>query len=320
MGVTNLHLYYLATKILVIHDWYNGGWSDPAYQTELRNMDFPQLQGYLYGAPIPRELPTITRTVLVAWRTALRYTHWDKRLTRNTPLWHSTWLYEVSSLLGFRKWDLIGVTLLGDIWTGDHIRTFPDLQQRHALSGSQFYKYLQVRHALTTHVPTGTSLPEFSPLEAQVMTGNLGRGGVSRIYRSLVNNGSPTLNALRTSWEGWLGPLEDEDWRDALMAPKTLTTSSKLHLIQLYFLHTAYLTPVRLHRAGLRPSPNCVRCGHAPTDFYHVAWGCPALAQFWPGIESELTQTLGCTFHMTLYACSWGCLRDWTGPERIKSF
>lgn len=57
MGVTNLHLYYLATRLLVVHDWYTGGWSDPAYQTELRYMDFPQLHAYLYGAPIPQALP-----------------------------------------------------------------------------------------------------------------------------------------------------------------------------------------------------------------------------------------------------------------------
>lgn len=112
------------------------------------------------------------------------------------------------------------------------------------------------------------------------MTGNLGKGGVSRIYRSLVNNGAPTLDALQTHWEGWLGPTEDDDWRDALMAPKTLTSSSKLRLLQLYFLHTAYLTPIRLHKAGLRPNPDCVRCGQAPADFFHVVWGIRSLPSF----------------------------------------
>lgn len=229
-------------------------------------MDLPQLHAYLYGTPIPQTLPSITRSVLLAWRTALRHTRWEK-LTQQTPLWHGSWLSEKSFLTGFQSWDRIGISLLGDIWAGDHIQSFAELQARHSLHTSQFYRYLQLRHALAVHISTGTSLPEFSPPEAQVLMGSLGKGGVSKIHRSLVNNTPTNLDSLRARCEGCIGPLEEADWCDALMAPRTLTTSFRLHLIQLYYLHIAYLTPAQLHRAGLRPSPACARCGLAPADF-----------------------------------------------------
>lgn len=123
IGVTNLHLFYLASKILAIHDWYNGGWSDPAYQVELCAMDFPQLQGYLYGAPIPLDLLGITRAALVAWRTALRYVHWENRLTRHThhcgwAKYHPCPVSGNGTLSGSRFWGTSGLgTTLGPLLT-----------------------------------------------------------------------------------------------------------------------------------------------------------------------------------------------------------
>lgn len=120
---------------------------------------------------------------------------------------------------GLRAWDLIDISLLGDIWSGNHIRTFKDLQIRYSLHNTQFYRYLQLRHALQSHITDGSSLPEYRPSEAQTLTGNLGKGGISCIYHSLVNNTPNALSRLRDKWEGWLGSLDDTDWRDALMAP-----------------------------------------------------------------------------------------------------
>lgn len=64
--MTNLFLYYLATRLLIIHDWFNGGWSDPANLLELGRLGFVQAQAMLYGTPIPQTLPVVTRSV--SWR------------------------------------------------------------------------------------------------------------------------------------------------------------------------------------------------------------------------------------------------------------
>lgn len=158
--------------------------------------------------------------------------------------------------------------MLGDIWSGNHIRTFKDLQIRYFLHNTQFYRYLQLRHALQSHITDGSSLPEYSPPEAQTLTGNLGKGGISCIYRSLVNNTPNALSRLRDKWEGWLGSLDDTDWGDELMTPRTITASARLSLVQIYYLHAVYLTPLCLQRAGLSPEASCPRCDHPQADYY----------------------------------------------------
>lgn len=99
--MTSPFFYYKATRLLVIYDWFNGGWSDPAYQLELESLGFPRVQAMLYRAPIPLTLPAITRMVFLAWLSALRYTQWEVKLTKQTPLWHGTWLGEMATLEGF---------------------------------------------------------------------------------------------------------------------------------------------------------------------------------------------------------------------------
>lgn len=122
------------------------------------------------------------------------------------------------------------------------------------------------------------------------MTGDLGREGISRIYCSLTNNTPNSLSQLWDKWEGWLGALEDADWRDALMAPKIIAVSARLGLVQTYFLHAAYLTLLRLHRVGLRPD---ALCPHSHANFYHMVWLCLAIQRYWESLTRELTEVLG---------------------------
>lgn len=107
-------------------------------------------------------------------------------------------------------------------------------------------------------------------LRRRLSWGTWGRVASPHIYRALINNTPTSLDRLRTQWEEWVGTLEEKDWREALMAPRMVTASAKLRMVQLYYLHSAYLTPVRLHRAGFSPTPACARCGHEPADFFHM--------------------------------------------------
>lgn len=86
LGMKNLYLYYLATRLLKVHDWFAGGWSDPAYRLELHTLGLLGIHGMLYGNPIPRTLPVVTRGVFLAWRASLRHTRWSNKLTLHTPL------------------------------------------------------------------------------------------------------------------------------------------------------------------------------------------------------------------------------------------
>ena len=55
--------------------------------------------------------------------------------------------------------------------------SFQDLKDQYQLAPTQFYRYLQLHHALLEHILLHTSLPEFNPLEAKVVMGRMGKRG-----------------------------------------------------------------------------------------------------------------------------------------------
>lgn len=77
------------------------------------------------------------------------------------------------------------------------------------------------------------------------------------------------------------------------MTPKTITASARLRLVQVYYLHAAYLTPLRLHQARLSPDATCPRCSQQQADFYHMVWCCSVIAHFWEKVVGEITEVLG---------------------------
>ncbi|KAJ1155451.1 hypothetical protein NDU88_008181 [Pleurodeles waltl] len=197
------------------------------------------------------------------------------------------------------------------------MRSFEDLQDTFALNKTQFHKYLQVRHALLTQVQTGDNIPVSSPMERRALMGNLGRGGVSQVYRTLITSTACSLEELRWKWEGWVGPVEEEDWTEALAAPHTLTMATRLRLIQTYYLHTAYLTPSKMHKAGLRPTADCPRCMSPDADFFHMVWSCSTINTYWKMISREISLTLQVDMELTPLTSLLGVMGD-SGLRRAE--
>ena len=87
MAMVDVCLYYWATYLVVINDWLCGGWSDPAYVRELQLVGLDRIMHTLYGGPISASLSEVTQILFHAWRGALRWTGWDKKLCGPAPGW-----------------------------------------------------------------------------------------------------------------------------------------------------------------------------------------------------------------------------------------
>lgn len=285
--------YYMATQLLVLNEWWYGDRSDPAYGVERYVMGDHTLHTLLYSAPLRRLLPPATRVIFQVWRQALRRIGWWGRLTRETPLWYNGRLPQLAALQGFRGWDAVGISTLGDVMRGAVLKSFQDLQTDFQMPKTQFFKYLQFRHALSPNLEGLTVLAEFSPIEAKVFMGDLQDRKISKIYHTLVTHSSPSLQHLRETWEGDVGPLEGEDWVEALGSPRGAAISVNLRLIQFKYLHRVYFTRARLWRAGLIASPVCLRCKHEEGTLIHTIWHCSALSRFWRTVLTCLSEVLG---------------------------
>lgn len=167
---------------------------------------------------------------------------------------------------GFDKWDLIGLSKVGDLWARGGVVPLSDLQQQYQLHERETFRYLQVRSALTKVLPRGTELPVSSPLEDRLLDDYLLVKAVSLTYRKILNNSPDPLEKVRIKWSEDVGEITDEEWREALASPREVAIRSWFKLIQLKVLHRAYYTSSALVKMGLIGSPICPRgCGQVGT-------------------------------------------------------
>lgn len=161
------------------------------------------------------------------------------------------------------------------------------------MAESEAFRYLQIRHALTTVVTSGEALPEVSPLEDRLLTDPLIRKAILLTYRKLINNKPDPLVRLRQLWETDLGYLEDDDWQEALSSPRVVAIPMRLRLIQLKSLHRTYLSAHILVKMGCRPDSGCLRGCTAEGTFFHIIWECPELKPYCGQIISTLARVSG---------------------------
>lgn len=102
-----------------------------------------------------------------------------------TPLWDSEQLGSMGTTKGFAKWDLIGISTIRDLWEGGgELVKFSTLKQSHELADSEYFRYIQIRHALISNIPKDTSLPDASPLEDRLLDGYLPDKAISLTYKN----------------------------------------------------------------------------------------------------------------------------------------
>ena len=122
------------------------------------------------------------------------------------------------------------------------MKSFAALQAEYHLHHTQFFSYLQLRHALHPYLAQLEMVPEHNPLEAKILLTNLEAHKISNIYKSLIIHTPDNFEQLRAAWNKDLPQFTEEDWTEALMSPKEAVTVSQFKLIQLKYLHRIYYT------------------------------------------------------------------------------
>lgn len=106
--------------------------------------------------------------------------------------------------------------------------------------------------------------------------------------------------ALKSKWEGEVGPVEDDEWGDALDACKLVSPKLSDRLTQTFIIHRAYLTPLRVSRYRWDCPATCQMCGQDTGTFFHLLWQCPKIQAFWEQVVKFLHDTMDTTSPITL--------------------
>mgnify|MGYP002804281051 CR=1 FL=1 len=288
IALPDIRAYYLASHLVVINEWCHLPQHHPTYSLERKVMGNHAFYHFLCGGGAARLLPA-TQVVIKAWIKAMRDLGWWQRITQATPLWQGNWLKEIKKLTGFKQWDAIGISTIGDLLEQGKMMSFESIRATYQMSPSQQYKYLRIRHAWQAEGLEDREISESAPLEGRLLGPQLEVKAVSWTYRTLNNNMPDTLHGLRSRWETDTKRMEDIDWEAALMHPREVAIKSRLRLIQLKILHRSYYDRKRLHTMGRADSTHCLRCNHVEGSFMHTLWSCPRIQTHWELILRELS-------------------------------
>lgn len=159
LPIPDIRKYYWASQLVTINDWVFMGWEDPGYRVEHHSMGQRGYLAALYRRQTGNVLPPQTQTTISIWREAALFLGWKGKLTGRTPLWDSD-LCEVGQLKSLRKWVVIRIEYLVDVWRGQKLIDFEDLKLEYQMDDTDHFRYLQLKHALRLHIPDDEQLAE----------------------------------------------------------------------------------------------------------------------------------------------------------------
>lgn len=81
-------------------------------------------------------------------------------------------------------------------------------------------------------------------------------------------------------------------------------------LSQIYILHRAYLTLLRVARYKCGHPTRCLLCGQEAGTFFHLIWTCPKIQGLWTQVITYLHDTMGSPVALDPKQCLLGIFPD----------
>ncbi|XP_044161200.1 uncharacterized protein LOC122946001 isoform X1 [Bufo gargarizans] len=321
MSLPDLYLYYLSGQLRQLKSWISSDGTLARAEKQLAVfLDIPSLwpvleQPKLFG----RLLLPVHKLAVQVWEDGKKL-HFHIGLTTEVPLWDNPMFPSLRTGIDGRFWENHGIGVLGDLYSSNVFNSFEQLKERHDLPRTSFFKYLQVRHAMSTHFGnTVVSISDY-PLIG-VIRSQGPKGFISALYTHLLNtkmHGAPLL--VLSKWETLMPGIINEDINDILESPVLVSPSINNRFIQLCIVHQSYLSPMRLHRIGKLTHSKCHRCNAEGANFWHLIWECPYIQTFWSGIVSFINTLTQPSVALTRQVCLFGILDEEVYPHHCRIF
>ncbi len=201
----------------------------------------------------------------------------------HTPIAYNHWFKPSELDLVFAAWRNKGLKSIEDLYVDEMFASFSQLQSIFNLPGSDFFRYLQIRHYVKEVIPQFVSKPKTNTFDECIVSNPTSRHLISRFVN--VFPMSVNTNHLKEAWAKDFGvDLSDEIWNDCLSKIQYCSINARQRLIQFKAVHRLYYSKVRLNKIYNTISPICDRCKVTEGTLSHLFWFCPNLFDFWSSI------------------------------------
>jgi hypothetical protein len=293
LGLPNFMFYYWAANIQKILSWW--------YESEL---DWCRMESLscrtsslvaLTCSPLPFSATNFTSNPVIL-STLKIWTQFRKHFKLNNfvllgPLCYNHTFLPSKLDSAFTLWKRKGIASFRDLFVDGTFVDFKSLSDKHGLTQSNFFRYLQLRSFVKDHCSTFPFLPADLPTVLDRPESLKGR--LSKLYTCILQSNPSPLVKIRQEWENELGiQFEDSWWVRAKLQVNYSSSCARLNLIQYKVLHRIHFSKAKLAKFFPGTSDACNRCAFVPSDLAHTFWLCSKLTGFWKNFFKIISKVL----------------------------
>ncbi len=181
-----------------------------------------------------------------------------------------------------------------DLYVQGTLLTFIELCLKYSLPKKHLFKYLQLKHFISSNHHQATREPMLSHLEDIVLKHMHGKRQISILYAALVSHDKESSHDKRRAWSlGIKEDIEEAEWATACLKAQSQTINTRTKLLQHKWLMRTYMTPGKLNKWSPAIQDTCVKCLTEKGTLVHCGWECPKFVAFWKMVVHTLSKVTG---------------------------
>src|SRR4029434_305144 len=159
-----------------------------------------------------------------------------------------------------------------------NLMSFQHLQQTYDLPSAHFFRFLQIRDYIKTHIPHYEHMPKHNTLDSLRRLTPGSRGTVFFLYDMLRAHEVVPTAKLKNYWEQELNmEISITVWEGIMDRIHSSSINSRHSLIQFKVVHRLHFSKTRLHDIYPNISPLCDKCKQQTGTLTHQFWSCSKL-------------------------------------------
>lgn len=297
LGLPNLWLYFLATRLVQMAQWSSPDTNISWLTFKSTSIHPLNIRGILWSNTklyhILNKKNTLIAQLILLWN----------RIKDNFKLYSAT--PPLASFLGdprfplafpdhtpFHNWTKNNLTTLKSITLNSKFPSFASLQSRFNFPPSEYHQYTLIHEFYSTYYSLSVNPPS-TLFEHICISSPRDKGLISLLYNNLNNFLQPEKSGPMIRWEAEIGssfPMDSwtkmiKNLRKSNCAAAFRESPIKLHI-------RWYMTPSRIHSFYPSTSPNCFRGCLLEGSYIHIFWGCKFLEPIWDKLINKLENPL----------------------------
>lgn len=202
-------------------------------------------------------------------------------------IWGNNFFKAAKADGGFKLWAEKGASKIGDLYVNNEMLTFNQICEIYSIPTKHFYKYLQLRHFMSSKFTNIMVEPPLSYLENIILSNLHGQKKISLFYKMLRLHDKESSEDKLEAWrQDTQENIDVADWEKTCL-------NTTMRLLQYKWLMKTYVTPVTLHKWSPGIPDTCNKCLHDKGTLFHCLWDCWKVENYWKCVVQTLSTIVG---------------------------